>query len=111
MLDSPEMKRYHEAVDICHKILEDYPESEVADNAQYYIAKTIHFTYKDPLDSIAEYKKLLKMFLESKFAQEAQNVLNYFNSNPDGDGFTMRESIYRELPDEMIEETHAVLKN
>ncbi len=41
---------------------------------------------------------------QGEYAQEAQNVPDYFNSAPAGDGFGIAESILRELPDELMKE-------
>ena len=66
------MGYYNNAIITFTQLINDYPESEYADNAQYYIGYCYEKKLGYYIQALLEYQKLLENYSDSEFADDAQ---------------------------------------
>lgn len=60
----PEQRRYSEAITAFNQFLQQYPNSDLADNAQYWLAEAYYVTQDNP-SALAEFQELTVKYPES----------------------------------------------
>lgn len=107
LLNTPQIKQPRRAVAVCRFILQKYPDSEMADDAHYFIAFTKHTELKDPAGAMMEYETFLESYPNSKYSAYVQSLVTNLNSDTDQDGITVLEALEQDLPDEGFEDVIA----
>jgi len=69
---------YNQAIDAFQQLVDDFPDSEHADYAQFYIGCS-YYILSSFQTSINEFDKLLENYPDSKFADDAQYYIAYCN--------------------------------
>jgi len=67
---------FEKAVEEYRKVVQQYPNAEKADDAQYRIAKIYHRYLRDYPKARQEYQFLLENYPESEYAEEAREALS-----------------------------------